>query len=110
MGPNTTANLTNDNRSVDRAKRFVRFDTGNSRDAEFASRAQAWTAGRRLVPTDAAAAAMTGVSRTTVASRLRVAVMTAAEAKASVSNRFGCPGLARRPRAPTPLKTTFGAA
>src|ERR687885_1972312 len=85
-GAITKANLAKDSRRVGIANRFVRFDTGNSSDAELARRAQAWTTGRRLVPTAAAADATTGVSNTTVASRLSVAVVTAAAANVRASN------------------------
>ena len=73
------------------ASRFVRLETGSSRDAEFASRAQACTIGRGLTRLAVAAAATTGVSSTTVASRLSVAVVTAAAAKVSSSIRRGLP-------------------
>ena len=73
------------------------METGSSSEAELASRAQACTIGRGLTPLPVAAAATTGVSRTTVASRLSVAVVTAAAAKVSSSIRRGLP----RPRRPT---------
>src|SRR3954463_3828178 len=77
-GAISTAKRANEIPSAGIASRLVRFETGSSSDAEFASRAHAGTTGRGLVRVLAAAAATTGVSSTTVASRLRVAVVTAA--------------------------------
>ena len=61
-----------------KAMRLVRFDTGRSVDAEFDRCALAYEWGRGLAPMDRAAAITAGVRSTTVASRLRTAVVRAA--------------------------------
>ena len=64
-----------------RASRLVRFETGSRSDAEFAIRKQAKVPGSSGTDLAIPAPSTTGVSRTTVASRLRVAVTTAASTK-----------------------------
>src|SRR4051812_28970513 len=108
-GAMRTAKPRNDSRSDGIASRLVRLETGNSNEAELASRLQAWTRGRGLVAAPAAATATTGVRSTTVASRLKVAVTTAAATKVRVSIRPGLPRPARRTSAPTALKTPSAA-
>ena len=61
-----------------RASRLVRLETGSRSEAEFAIRRQAKVPGRRRTDRAMAAASTTGVSSTTVASRLSMAVTTAA--------------------------------
>ena len=62
----------------------MRLETGSSSEAELAIRRQAWAPGRYDVPLLTAAATTTGVSRTTVASRLSTAVTAAASRKTPV--------------------------
>ncbi len=83
------------------ASRFVRFETGSSSDAELARWLHAYTCGRARAPIREALANTTGVSSTTVASRLSTAVMIAAAANTAVSSRRGRPRLARAATAPT---------
>ena len=72
---------------AENASRFVRFDTGSSSDAELARCVQAYTCGRGRAATAAAVANTTGVSSTTVASRLSTAVTTDTTAKTTASSR-----------------------
>jgi hypothetical protein len=60
------------------ASRLVRLETGSSSDAEFARCVHAYTGGLDRTFSVAVVASTTGVSRTTVASRLSTAVVTAA--------------------------------
>jgi hypothetical protein len=83
------------------ASRFVRFDTGNSREAELARCEQAYTCGRGLVRRRAAVANNTGVNSTMVASRLRTAVTAVAAANTSASRRTGLPCAPSATRPPT---------
>ncbi len=62
------------------ASRFVRFDTGSSRLAVLASHTVVIASGTGAMPTRAASASITGVSRTAVVSRFRVIVVTEANA------------------------------
>src|SRR3954451_24022146 len=95
-GPISAANPRKDTDGMaGTASRLVRFETGSSNEALFASRTQACTTGRGLVRVVEAAAATTGVSSTTVASRLSVAVVRAAATKVRASMRWGLPRLSR---------------
>ena len=69
------------------ASRLVRLDTGSSSDAEFARWVQAYTCGLGRAPSCAEVAYTTGVSSTTVASRLSTAVIAEAEANTWTSSR-----------------------
>ena len=60
------------------ASRLVRLETGSSSDAELARCAQAYRCGLDRTPSPAAVANTTGVSSTTVVSRLSTAVVSAA--------------------------------
>ena len=75
----------------------MRFETGSSSDALLARCEHAYTCGRGLTRSRAAVANTTGVSSTTVASRLSTAVVAAAAANTSASSRRGSP------RAPTAI-------
>ena len=77
-----------DNPLVENTNRFVRFDTGNSSDAELAKWVHANTCGRGRAPACAAAAKTTGVSSTTVASRLSTAVVTEATTNTPTSRAW----------------------
>src|SRR3954447_7419074 len=77
------------------ASRFVRFETGSSNEALLARRTQACTDGRGMTRVVEAAAATTGVSRTTVASRLSAAVVSDAATKVRASMRWALPRLSR---------------
>lgn len=81
----------NDNPDAVNASRFVRFDTGNSTEPLFASRAQAYAWGRAAKPSLAAVVSTTGVSSTTVASRVSTAVTAAAIATTRASSRGALP-------------------
>src|SRR5580693_2606263 len=69
------------------ASRLVRLDTGSSRDAEFARWVHAYTCGLARTSSRDAVAKTTGVSSTTVASRLRTAVVTDAITNTCTSSR-----------------------
>lgn len=69
------------------ANRFVRLETGSSNDAEFARCVHAYTYGFGRTPARAAVANTTGVSSTTVASRLSTAVTSDAAANTATSSR-----------------------
>src|SRR5487761_442332 len=60
------------------ASKLVRLETGSNSDAEFARCVQAYTCGLARASSRAAVANTTGVSKTTVASRLSTAVVTEA--------------------------------
>ncbi len=83
-----------------KASRLVRFDTGSSSDPLLARRVHAYRCGRPGTFMRVAVVSTTGVSRTTVASRVRVAVTAAASATTSTSSRCGSPRLATAARAP----------
>src|SRR5690348_9942479 len=85
---------------VANASRLVRLDTGSSRDAELARCVQAYTSGLARVSSRAAVANTTGVSSTTVASRLSTAVVTEAITNTWVRSRRGLPALARAIQSP----------
>src|SRR3984893_4733910 len=61
--------------ALENASRFVRFDTGSNSEAVFARCALAYVCGRLGSANVRAVASTTGVSSTTVASRLRTAVV-----------------------------------
>ena len=82
------------------ASRFVRLETGSSREAELDRCAVAYTCGVGLTPERAAVANTTGVSSTTVASRLRTAVTRAETANTSPSSVTGRPFARRAMNAP----------
>ena len=82
------------------ASRLVRFDTGSSSDAELARCAQAYIGGRGRSRSRAVVSCTTGVSSTTVVSRLSTAVVTEASANVPVSSRTGSRPLHRASRAP----------
>jgi hypothetical protein len=73
------------------ASRFVRLETGSSSDAEFARWVQAYTCGLGRAPSCAEVLYTTGVSSTTVASRLSTAVIAEAVANTRASSRRGRP-------------------
>src|SRR4030095_13296027 len=75
------ANPTKPRPLVAKARRLVRLETGSSSDAELARCVHAYTCGRGRTPTRAVVANTTGVSSTTVASRLSTAVTSAATPK-----------------------------
>jgi hypothetical protein len=77
------------------ASRLVRLDTGSSSDAEFARWVQAYTWGLGRAPSCAEVLYATGVSSTTVASRLSTAVIAEAAANTWASSRRGRPWLLR---------------
>src|SRR5262249_10072970 len=77
------------------ASRLVRLDTGSSSDAEFARWVQAYTCGLGRAPSSAEVLYTTGVSSTTVASRLSTAVIAEAAANTWASSRRGRPLLLR---------------
>ena len=76
------------------------MDTGSSSDAELARWVHAYTWGLGLTRSRVAVSCTTGVSSTTVVSRLRTAVVTEARPNTPPSNRTGEPRLARASRAP----------
>jgi hypothetical protein len=83
------ANRVNVNPLAANASRFVRFETGSSSEAVLAKCVHAYTCGRGRAPTRAAVANTTGVSSTTVASRLSTAVVSAATTNTPESSRPG---------------------
>ncbi len=85
------------------ASRLVRLDTGSSSDAEFARWAHAYTCGLARTSSREEVAKTTGVSSTTVASRLSTAVVTEAIANTCLSNRRG-PVSVAWPDPPLPLR------
>ena len=87
----SAAKRVNDSPLASNASRLVRFETGSSSDALLARWVHAYTCGRGLKRSRAAVANTTGVSRTTVASRLSTAVVAAATANTSPSSRRGSP-------------------
>ena len=82
------------------ASRLVRLDTGSSSDAELARCVHAYTCGLARTSSRAAVANTTGVSSTTVASRLSTAVVTAAIPNTRPSSLRGLPALPRAIAAP----------
>ena len=91
------------------ASRLVRLETGSSSEAEFARWAVAYTCGRARRPTRAAVANTTGVSSTTVASRLSTAVVSAATANTPPSSRTGRPRQARATTSPAAVNSPSSA-
>ena len=77
------------------ANRFVRFDTGSSREAVLDRWVHAYTWGRAHTPSRAAVANTSGVNNTTVASRLNTAVTSDATTNTASNNRPGRPLAAR---------------
>ena len=77
------------------ASRLVRLETGSSSEAVFDRWVQAYTCGLGRAPSRAAVANTTGVSSTTVASRLSTAVIAEASANTWTSSRRGRPAAAR---------------
>ena len=67
--------------ATENASRLVRLDTGSSSDAELARWVHAYTLGLGRTRSRVAVSCTTGVSSTTVVSRLRTAVVTEAEAE-----------------------------
>ena len=84
----SAANRVKESPAAASASRLVRLETGSSSEAEFARWAVAYTCGRARTPARAAVANTTGVSSTTVASRLRTAVMSAAVTNTPPSRRW----------------------
>ena len=76
------------------ASRLVRLETGSSSQAVFDRWAAAYACGFARAPSRAAVANTTGVSSTTVASRLRTAVITEAATKTAASSRRDRPAAA----------------
>jgi len=99
------ANRPNDSPLAEKASRLVRLETGSSSDAEFARWVHAYMYGRGRMRSRAAVANTTGVSSTTVASRLSTAVVTAATAKTCTSSRRGRPRDPRASHAPQARKS-----
>ena len=99
-GAISSAKRGNDSPLAANASRLVRLETGSSSEAEFARWAVAYTCGRARSPTRAAVANTTGVSSTTVASRLSTAVVSAATANTPPSSRTGRPRQARATTSP----------
>ena len=87
----SAAKRVNESPLASNASRLVRFETGSSSEALLARCVHAYTCGRGLKRSRAAVANTTGVSRTTVASRLSTAVVAAATANTSPSSRRGSP-------------------
>ncbi len=85
---------------VAKASRLVRLDTGSSSEAVFDRWVQAYTWGLGRAPMRAAVAKTTGVSSTTVASRLSTAVIREAAANTCTSKRRGHPAAPRAIQAP----------
>ena len=83
----TAVKWTNDKPATLKANRLVRFDTGNRSEALFARWAVAYACGFAETANVRAVASTTGVSSTTVASRLRIAVVAAAITKTFTSKR-----------------------
>ena len=81
------------------ASRLVKLDTGSS-DAELARCVHAYTCGLARASSRAAVANTTGVSSTTVASRLSTAVVTEAMRNTWLRSRPGLPALARAIQSP----------
>ncbi len=98
------ANRVKDSPLAVNASRLVKLDTGRSSDAELARCAVAYTCGRARAPALDAVASTTGVSRTTVASRLSTAVTGQAIANTPASRRRGLPPQRRATIAPTASK------
>ena len=96
----TAVKWTNDSPAAPNASRLVRLDTGNSSEALFARCAVAYACGRAGTRNARAVASTTGVSRTTVASRLRIAVVAAAITKTVASKRCWLPEFDRAMVAP----------
>ena len=90
-------NRANESPLARNASRLVRFETGSSSDALLARCEHAYTCGRALVRSLAAVANTIGVNSTTVASRLRTAVVPAAARNTIASSRVG------RPREPSAI-------
>ncbi len=82
------------------ASRFVRLETGSSREAVLDRWVQAYTCGLGRAPSLAAVANTTGVSSTTVASRLSTAVISEAARNTWASRRRGRPAAVRAIQAP----------
>src|SRR5579859_4093394 len=82
------------------ASRLVRLDTGSSSEAELARCPHAYRCGRARTPAVAAVASTTGVSRTTVASRLSTAVTAEARTNTTASSRRGEPRATRAASVP----------
>ena len=82
------------------ASRLVRLDTGSSSDAELARCVHAYTCGLARASSRAAVANTTGVSSTTVASRLSTAVVTEAMRNTWARSLRGLPALARAIQSP----------
>ena len=87
------------------ASRLVRLETGSSSEAVFDRWAAAYAWGFARAPSRAAVANTTGVSSTTVASRLRTAVIAEAATKTAASSRRGRPAAARAIHAPQASKS-----
>src|ERR1700682_3928479 len=77
----TAVKWTNDKPATLKANKLVRLDTGNSSDALFARWAVEYACGFAETASVRAVASTTGVNSTTVASRLRIAVVAAAITK-----------------------------
>ena len=82
------------------ASRLVRFDTGSSSEPLFARCVQAYACGRAAMRMRCTVVSTTGVSSTTVASRVSTAVTEAASTTTSTSSRRGRPPLACAARTP----------
>ncbi len=93
-------NRVNDSPAALNASRLVRFDTGSSSEAVFDRCAVAYRCGRGGTRSARTVASTTGVSSTTVASRLRIAVVAAAITNTCPSSRRGRPVLVRAIHAP----------
>ena len=88
-----------------RASRLVRLETGSSREAELAIRNEEYADGQGDACTASAAPTTTGISSTTVASRLSTAVTRAASTKTPVIRAAGPPPL-RRATTRAPCRNT----
>src|SRR5258705_221548 len=96
----TAGKWTNESPAAPNASRLVRLDTGNSSEALLARCAVAYACGLAGTRNPRTVASTTGVSSTTVASRLRIAVVAAAITKTIASKRCWLPELDRAMAAP----------
>src|SRR5258707_8093904 len=96
----TAVKWTNESPAAPNASRLVRLDTGNSSEALLARCAVAYACGLAGTRNPRTVESTTGVSSTTVASRLRIAVVAAAITKTMASKRCWLPELDRAMAAP----------
>ncbi len=95
-GAITAVKWRNDRPAAENASRFVRLDTGSSSDAVLARCAVAYACGRAGTHSARVVASTTGVNSTTVASRLRTAVVTAPMTNTFASSRRVSPSAGPR--------------